>query len=606
LARSPPFSPQLPLLLLLDWRPGPRVSVARTPPIAEMKSGTAEEARALVVDEDEDFSDEEEDSVNEGYACGAATSVWRIVPNGSVYDAGMLHIIMLCKKPACMKTFYMILSIVFQVCLNAYLQLTFTSRIWTLLKQTEADQKGLVFASAGGACAFQPASAYTNNVFDLHYAGTSPQNWDCGPLFPVLFSNVSWLDQNGDGYWSEEDHFDETGQKYVDMFTNGGLKEVPHLRHAFDGFMEDVRDEKFLFQLRYKRNLGEQNKRFTDVWASAKYTSNFSQIPMAWMRDEQPSIDLCNNVEPHMCGNLEVRGILNLTVDAAVKAVHGRSNAWKRVEQCREHYEGCVHKFGEIFRAYTNTQREACGEITTTLEPQSSVLVSRYSNPDNYDPKTNSDAIGTLNYQSFLLLILVVWGLCMLDELRQVLSWWMVMLFIPTGNDDVDEDDDEIKVKSISCVNKITICLLILIPRTIVAFLMSYIGTMFLIETDDYSELILNAVGMGFLMEMDEMLFNGLASDEGKDDINEKLQNIEGSHSAHPFWIDLTNYALPSVLVVGVLLAVLYPEYGAFHSKEGKIAITSAYNCLCHMEGSNCIAAQILRGEVRVPRELFE
>ena len=53
----------------------------------------------------------------------------------------------------------------------------------------------------------------------------------------------------------------------------------------------------------------------------------------------------------------------------------------------------------------------------------------------------------------------------------------------------------------------------------------------FLLDTDDYAELILNAVGMGFLMEMDEMLFNGLASDLDKDNID-KLENVEGEHGA--------------------------------------------------------------------------
>merc|ERR1719265_1495994 len=98
------------------------------------------------------------------------------------------------------------------------------------------------------------------------------------------------------------------------------------------------------------------------------------------------------------------------------------------------------------------------------------------------------------------------------------------------------------------------VVVLVLIPRTLVVILMSYIGTRFLIETDDYSELILNAVGMGFLMEMDEMIFNGLASDQGKDDI-EKLQNIEGTHATTPFFLDLFNHAVPFVLVVTVLLA---------------------------------------------------
>jgi len=596
--------------------------VARTPAIAKMKASggrnnqkahdhkLADETHKLV---DEDLSEEEDDSDNEekieGYVCGAATSTWRIVPNGSVYDAGLLHIVTLCKKPACMKTIYMILSIVFQVCFNACLQVTFATRILTVLHKSETDQESLVFASKGGACSLQPASAYANNVIDLKYVGTSPQNWDCGPLFPMLFSNVSWLDKNGDGYWSEKEEASyETAQKLVTMFAHGGVHEtadVHPLRNAFEGFMDDIRNEKFLFQLERIWKHGKQNTNLIDDWASAKYTSNFTQIPMEWMRAEQPSIDLCNNMEKHLCGNLEVRGILNRTVDAKVIARRGVSSSWKRVESCRDHAERCYHKFGEISRAYTKIQREACGEASVTYVESSSVLVTRFRNPDNYDPKTNDHAIGTLNYQTFLLLILIVWGLAMLDELRQVLSWWMVMLFIPCTGTVVEEDDDKIEVKSISRVNKFTIVVLILVPRTIVVVLMSYIGTWFLIETDDYSELILNAVGMGFLMEMDEMIFNGLASNQGKDDI-EKLQNIKAEHGAHPYWLDLTEYGLPFVLVIVVLLAVLYPEVSAYTSKEGKIAIIDAYNCLCHAEGPSCIAAQILRGDVRVPRTMFD
>jgi len=593
------FFPQVSLLLGQDT-PAKR----RTSTIVEMRN--AKDGMLLLVEqEDKDSSSEDEEDEKTGL-CAWSDSVWRIVPNTSVYDAGLLQIVTICHKPQCLKTCYTLLSIAFLVLLNAYLQMSFTFRIWTMLEENTNDKRNLLFASGGGACSYASAAKYTNDVVDLQHAGTMPQNWDCGPLFPVLFSNVSWLDVNKDGYWSEDDDFDGTGRKMTAMFSNGGMIETPHLRNAFDAFMHDVKDEELLFQLRYKQNLGKQNKKFTEHWQ--ELTANYSKIPMKWMRLEQPSINLCNNVEPHLCGSLEVRGILNTTVAAHIRAKHGRSNAWMRVDECRDTYKTCVRRFGEVYRAYSKTQREACGDTGTTLDPVASVLITRYAIPDNYDPKTNADAINSMNYKTFLLLILTVWGLAMMDELRQVNSWWFVLLFIPSSETVVEEDDDKIAVKSISNLQKFVIIVLILLPRTIVVVLMSYIGTMFLIETDDYSELILNAVGMGFLMEMDEMLFNGLASDKGKDDID-KLEKIEGKHASHVWWLDITNYALPCILVMAVLSAVSYPEFTAFYEKQGKFVMTSAYNCLCHMEGHSCVAAQIFEGHkgdlVRVPRALF-
>merc|ERR1712129_408158 len=137
-----------------------------------------------------------------------------------------------------------------------------------------------------------------------------------------------------------------------------------------------------------------------------------------------------------------------------------------------------------------------------------------------------------------------------------------------------------------------------LLPRTVICLRLSYVGTLFLIAADSYQDLILNSVALGFLIEIDEMLFAATMSSKYKRIIAD-LRPLEvpltrivakACHEIHEL--------IPQSCVFTVLLsAIVYTFiYTSYNMPGGKYEMGAALECLCHIEGEACVGAQILGG----------
>jgi hypothetical protein len=383
---------------------------------------------------------------------------------------------------------------------------------------------------------------------------------------------------NGDGYWSHEDSLPVTGKSWTDKFGKQG-----NLTRIFRGYLKEAKNGGFRYQ---KKNMLNEE-------SSSSATAKYTRIPMQWMRVEQPVIHLCNNIDPALCGNLELRGILK-TLDLGAEF-----SADDRIEECRNIYDQCLPKFGELWRSYTKNVEQTCGAMSSSWDSEANVIVNRYETADKYDPYENKQAIPTLMYETFLLLVLIIWWLIVIGELRQVLAWWMVFLWIPSEKTVVEQTADSIKILGVSVTHKVIVFIMVIIPRTIIIVGLSYIGTDFLIIADSYSDLILNSVALGFLIEVDDMLFAAVTSSRTKENIN-KLQPLESQHSCSPCCVSLGQYPTSIPLVFFVVGMACAQMAKAFFWVHGKVDLSGAYGCLCHMEGPACIAAQILGGKTRV------
>lgn len=246
--------------------------------------------------------------------------------------------------------------------------------------------------------------------------------------------------------------------------------------------------------------------------------------------------------------------------------------------------------------------------MQTYWVPEQMVIVNRYENADKYDPFVNKQAITTLTYSTFLLLVLIIWWLIVIGELRQVLSWWAVLINIQSESTDVRGQDDaseDLSILGISVKHKWLIGLMVLLPRTLIILLLSYIGTDFLIYADSYADLILNSVALGFLIEVDEMLFAAVTSTRTKDNL-ERMQTVVATHHAPFDWCVTVGHFPTSIpLIVFVVAMALAQMSKAYILPHGKIDLSGAYMCLCHLEGPECVAAQILGGETRVPKNIL-
>lgn len=545
------------------------------------------------LDDDEECTeggDEECDSDDESRNC-----VWTISPTESAYDDGMLRIVTVAQNQGKQTWFQFgcnVSSLTMLLLFNATLQLVVVTRVSSLVTITRSERQGLVFAPTG-SCGEQPASVYAG----LHISAVKQAtNWDCSAAFPTAMSNTSWLDANNDGFWSAEDNLEAQGAGVRKALSKGG-----NLTNIFWEFMKEAEQGQFRSQsgswVPGHGGIGEAATPQLAIYDKANgETAQFTKIPMAWMREEEPVIQLCNNFDPHLCGNLELRGILKVNIPDLTLTPD------ERISECRSIVDRCVNKFGELYRSYAMTAAQSCGGRESTWAESALVIVNRYEKADKYDPHVNKQAIPTITYETFLLLVLIIWWLIVIGELRLVLSWWVVIWCIPSDKTLVTGDvpDENIEIKSISEKHKALILVMVLLPRTIIIVMLSYIGTDFLIIADSYSDLILNSVALGFLIEVDEMLFGAVTSQRSKDKLASMLP-VKAAHSCCNWCIALGQFptSIPLVIfVVSMAIAQMTKSYTMVH---GKMDLSGAYGCLCHMEGARCAAAQILGGLARVP-----
>mmetsp|Transcript_44633 Transcript_44633/g.142315 ORF Transcript_44633/g.142315 Transcript_44633/m.142315 type:complete len:145 (+) Transcript_44633:1314-1748(+) len=112
------------------------------------------------------------------------------------------------------------------------------------------------------------------------------------------------------------------------------------------------------------------------------------------------------------------------------------------------------------------------------------------------------------------------------------------------------------------------------------------------IQAEDYADLILNSVALGFLIEVDNMLFAAIASDTCKHLVRE----------LRPYrmrTVGLGNWNVQSLFwTCGIIAFALSFETWSYFRLGGKEDMGVALTCLCQVSGTRCVASQILGGDL--------
>jgi len=410
----------------------------------------------------DEYSEEDEPS----------TITWELQFEGSVYDDSILRIIKLPGDRVSTPIMFalQIFTVVLVILSNFALQVMVITRLHKINEVGASDTIDKVFGppfGTSGSCWKRDSSMFPDF---LPKAGTGPGEftWDCSPMLPMLLSNVSWLDSNSDGVWSAADDLKGFGNFYEEKFGKSG-----NLTRTFDRFLQEIKDDKF----RHSTQLSEAQKE--------SETKNFTEIPMKWMKAQQPVISLCINVDRRLCANLENRGALKKFIP------EGQTPA-DRVDLCRHMNDRCDNLFGEVYRSYLEYAEETCGAKSSEWDVASRTILHSYEQSSLYNP-SEKDSVTRLTYLVFLALVLIIWWLCVLEELRRVGTWCWVLFYMPCNGNSVTTDcRGQTTVEAISNAYKSVVFTFIMLPRTGIIIALSLIGSVFLIGSDDYGELILN------------------------------------------------------------------------------------------------------------------
>jgi len=123
-----------------------------------------------------------------------------------------------------------------------------------------------------------------------------------------------------------------------------------------------------------------------------------------------------------------------------------------------------------------------------------------------------------LSQPYFFGLILTIWTLTCVHELRKAFNLQQTILMLPridsmayAINDDDDDSDDLGKVISgMTLFLKVALTLLTFVPRVGVCLYLLYVGCRWLLATNNFGDLILNAVALEFILCLKETLYNAL------------------------------------------------------------------------------------------------
>lgn len=135
--------------------------------------------------------------------------------------------------------------------------------------------------------------------------------------------------------------------------------------------------------------------------------------------------------------------------------------------------------------------------------------------PDPYYGSQESIFHASFMGEALCLLVLVIWWLTCYTEFRGWFHCMQAVALVPSGGHSYfflmkPPDIDDIGVQRMARFRKVW-CVFVLCLRLAIACILAYMGTLFLIYTTSLRELILNAVALELMLNVDELIYASMA-----------------------------------------------------------------------------------------------
>jgi hypothetical protein len=260
---------------------------------------------------------------------------------------------------------------------------------------------------------------------------------------------------------------------------------------------------------------------------------------------------------------------------------------------------GCEQSLPAIYKLYEARRAGQCGD--GSLYPS-----GIYKNPHNdgdriYVISVAYDALGKFikadgdTYKCFVFLVLLLWLLALVNELRELIKLGEFCVVFPSCGPEggakleKDGDDEKITIEAISSGHRGAVVFLVVMRFGVMIYLGS-VGCVFLINETGYMDLLMNAVALSFILEIDEILFGAVATSATQGEL-ESTNPIEfetklptkgcaGWVLQRDFWA----LVVFPIVAVGLIL---------YHSLYTTKPALTALNCACYQTGDRCSDAQI-------------
>mmetsp|Transcript_58542 Transcript_58542/g.181315 ORF Transcript_58542/g.181315 Transcript_58542/m.181315 type:complete len:637 (+) Transcript_58542:164-2074(+) len=338
-------------------------------------------------------------------------------------------------------------------------------------------------------------------------------------------------------------------------------------------------------------------------------------------------VALCSAADEARCGQLIEEGIFNKALISHDVGLHlddldDALNYCQRMLITGGHCERILPVSYLMFRRRVE---EKCGATIITSGPV-------FTNPgqptdsmttvsvDYQNVKQYTTAIGS-EFSFFICLILIVWYVTLVGELISVISFADFSVNFP-GTDDSglqlgpisenmrdmrlvsfvrnvgtprplkrDDSLEEVKeIPSISWPHRVN-CFILVVLRVWMLVYMAVVGTVFVLATYSYADLLMNAVALAFVFELPEFFYTILVPP----DIKEQLSHVEplrytSSLPGNPCCrLLLSRYLWGLLIIPCICVAIVHWNYNC-----NTVPVYEALRCACLQEGRQCVAREYL------------
>jgi len=346
--------------------------------------------------------------------------------------------------------------------------------------------------------------------------------------------------------------------------------------------------------------------------------TKYSFIPEHFYKQEiEPVVGVCMLLDEDLCGNLLAANawpgnhihswveeiVANASIPMFLKLAGIYEMSRLRPRSLCETIvrDFCPRLFTEL-QTWNADRLETCGRSTIESEQQQAVV--RYHVNDQYNGPMS---VRSLMFQSFLALIVLLWAMAMLPEMRQILLWWDVLTGLPVtpagqnwvvrSSMSCDAADKHFVLASVARRHQAIIFIFILIPQTITLSFIYVLGIQYLLVVRDISDLILNSLALTFLVTIDDMLFLAFGADKDR----RLLQSIEPFQTQRgclrSMLKALASWRVPFGFAVFIPLCVVVA--GLFlHEVDRARTVGNMLRCLCTIRGQMCFVSHMLGGDL--------
>jgi len=451
------------------------------------------------------------------------------------------------------------------------------------VKPTATSSVNLVAADKpmGGAAA--AAGKKGDAAGSAYFCQMSNATYTCLPPSVKFAAQWDLLDTNGDGVWSREE----------------AEKDENKLEQKFKA-------KAFLVFRAITVGLVDRQSVDKRLWVSPQ-VEKMEGIPKAYFDYWMGDAALCSYADPGMCPTLLARGFFS-------EAMNPKNNG-KEIEDIDGALDycifmlkvggGCDQSLPQIYKLYRATRFEQCGKgqfypggIFRNPHHETDrvyVIANAYTNLGKY---LKSDS---LIYKCFLFLVLLLWLLALVAELREMVKMAEFAATFPAsqGSDGLKvekgegDEDETYTLEGITSPHRAIIWFMVIV-RTIVVVYLGSVGCTFLVLETGYMDLLMNAVALAFVLEVDEILFGAIARTSTVDEL-ERLNDVEfetflptegclGWMLMKDFW---------GIIMFPIIAYVLILTHSLFVTQP----VLDALNCGCYQQGPQCHDAQYYNRE---------